>query len=51
MPTPYYDANDGWPAHLLLNDGSGNFSDANEQNLKINSIGNNQEANNVKKEF
>ena len=30
MPTPYYDANDGWPAHLLLNDGSGNFSDATE---------------------
>jgi len=28
MPTPYYDANDGWPSYLLLNDGAGNFSDA-----------------------
>jgi enediyne biosynthesis protein E4 len=28
MPTPYYDANDGHPAYLLLNDGGGNFSDA-----------------------
>jgi hypothetical protein len=28
MPTPYYDANDGDPAYLLLNDGRGNFSDA-----------------------
>jgi len=28
MPTPYYDANDGHPAYLLLNDGQGNFSDA-----------------------
>jgi len=26
MPTPYYDANDGYPAYLLLNDGQGNFS-------------------------
>jgi hypothetical protein len=24
----YYDANDGYPAHLLLNDGHGNFTDA-----------------------
>jgi enediyne biosynthesis protein E4 len=30
MPTPYYDANDGYPAFLLLNDGHGNFSDATE---------------------
>ena len=30
MPTPYYDANDGNPAYLLLNDGKGNFSDATE---------------------
>jgi hypothetical protein len=30
MPTPYYDANDGHPAYLLLNDGTGNFSDATE---------------------
>lgn len=30
MPTPYYDANDGDPAYLLLNDGHGNFSDATE---------------------
>src|SRR5947208_8666907 len=28
MPKPYYDANDGHPAYLLLNDGHGNFSDA-----------------------
>ncbi|MBM3883317.1 MAG: CRTAC1 family protein [Verrucomicrobia bacterium] len=28
MPTPYYDANDGHPAYLLLNDGRGNFTDA-----------------------
>ncbi|MBW2540640.1 MAG: CRTAC1 family protein [Deltaproteobacteria bacterium] len=26
MPFPYYDANDGYPAYLLLNDGEGNFS-------------------------
>jgi hypothetical protein len=26
MPSPYYDANDGFPAYLLLNDGQGNFS-------------------------
>jgi hypothetical protein len=24
----YYDANDGWPAYLLLNDGQGKFTDA-----------------------
>ena len=28
FPTPYYDANDGWPAYLLLNDGSGNLREA-----------------------
>jgi len=28
MPSPYYDANDGYPAYLLLNDGSAHFSDA-----------------------
>ncbi|MEW6159687.1 MAG: CRTAC1 family protein, partial [Verrucomicrobiota bacterium] len=28
MPNPYYDANDGHPSYLLLNDGRGNFSDA-----------------------
>jgi hypothetical protein len=27
MPTPYYDANDGWPSMLLINDGSGRFHD------------------------
>ncbi len=27
MPTPYYDANDGFPAALLLNDGTGRFVD------------------------
>jgi len=28
MPAPYYDANDGYPSFLLLNDGRGSFSDA-----------------------
>jgi hypothetical protein len=28
MPTPYYDANDGYPSHLYLNDGAGNLRDA-----------------------
>jgi enediyne biosynthesis protein E4 len=28
MPTPYYDANDGHPSYLLLNDGTGRFTDA-----------------------
>lgn len=27
MPTPYYDANDGFPSYLLVNDGAGRFSD------------------------
>ncbi len=27
MPEPYYDANDGYPSFLLLNDGQGHFSD------------------------
>ncbi|MFQ5748500.1 MAG: CRTAC1 family protein [Planctomycetota bacterium] len=27
MPTPYYDANDGYPSYLLVNDGRGNFTD------------------------
>jgi hypothetical protein len=26
LPTPYYDANDGYPSYLLLNDGNGHFS-------------------------
>jgi hypothetical protein len=26
----YYDANDGWPSYLLLNDGHGNFTNATE---------------------
>ena len=30
MPTPYYDANDGFPAYLLVNDGQGKFSDRTE---------------------
>jgi hypothetical protein len=30
MPTPYYDANDGYPAFLLVNDGKGNFQDRTE---------------------
>jgi hypothetical protein len=28
MPTPYYDANDGFPAYLLLNDGHGSYTNA-----------------------
>ena len=27
MPTPYYDANDGYPDYLLRNDGNNNFTD------------------------
>ncbi len=27
LPTPYYDANDGYLSYLLVNDGRGNFSD------------------------
>jgi len=30
MPTPFYDANDGYPAYLFLNDGRGNFRDVTE---------------------
>jgi len=30
MPTPYYDANDGYPSFLLINDGKGNFKDGSE---------------------
>ena len=30
-PTPYFDANDGFPAYLLQNDGKGNFTDITEQ--------------------
>ncbi|MHC4651021.1 MAG: CRTAC1 family protein [Planctomycetota bacterium] len=30
FPTPYYDANDGYEAYLLLNDGEGRFVDATE---------------------
>ena len=30
MPSPFYDANDGYPAYLLLNDGAGNFTPASE---------------------
>ncbi len=28
MPTPYYNANDSYPAYFLRNDGTGNFRDA-----------------------
>lgn len=31
MPSPYYDANDGFPAWLLLNDGTGRFEPATEE--------------------
>ncbi len=30
-PTPYYDANDGYPAYMLRNDGEANFSDITEE--------------------
>lgn len=30
MPTPYFDANDGYPAYLLRNDGNGRFDDITE---------------------
>lgn len=30
MPSPYYDANDGFPAFLLRNDGDGKFTDVTE---------------------
>ncbi|MEM7312571.1 MAG: CRTAC1 family protein, partial [Planctomycetota bacterium] len=30
MPTPYFDANDGWPSYLLLGNGKGQFKDATE---------------------
>ncbi len=30
MPTPYYDANDGHPAYMLINDGAGRFTPATE---------------------
>ncbi len=31
MPTPYYDANDGFPAYLLINQGQGRFDPATEE--------------------
>lgn len=31
MPFPYFDANDGYPSHLLLNDGQGNFTDGTQK--------------------
>jgi len=31
MPTPFYDANDGYPAYLLLNDGDGNWTPATDE--------------------
>ena len=31
MPTPFYDANDGYPAYLLLNRGDGSFEDGTEE--------------------
>ena len=31
MPSPFYDANDGYPAYLLLNDGDGNWTPATEE--------------------
>ncbi|MDP7010846.1 MAG: FG-GAP-like repeat-containing protein [Verrucomicrobiota bacterium] len=30
FPEPYFNANDGWPSYLLLNDGRGHFTDATE---------------------
>ena len=31
MPSPYYDANDGYPAVMLRNDGNGKFEDVTEE--------------------
>ncbi len=31
LPTPFYDANDGWPFYLLRNNGDWNFEDITEQ--------------------
>lgn len=31
MPTPYHDANDGFPDYLLINDGKGRFTDGTEK--------------------
>ena len=31
MPTPFYDANDGFPSFILLNDGKGRFVDGTEK--------------------
>ena len=31
MPTPYYDANDGFPDYLLFNDGTGQFTDGTQR--------------------
>ncbi len=31
MPSPFYDANDGYPAYLLLNDGAGRFTPATQE--------------------
>lgn len=31
MPTPYYDANDGYPSHLYINDGAGNLREVTVQ--------------------
>ncbi len=31
MPSPFYDANDGYPSYLLLNDGLGNFTPSTEE--------------------
>ena len=30
IPTPYFDANDGWPSYLLINNGDGTFVDGTE---------------------
>lgn len=30
MPTPYYNANDGYPSYLLIGDGTGTFTDSTE---------------------
>jgi hypothetical protein len=31
MPSPFYDANDGYPSYLLLNDGDGNWTPATDE--------------------
>ena len=38
LPTPYYDANDGFPDYLLINDGKGNFTDGTAQSQLLDKV-------------